>query len=354
MALKGSIPWNKGLSKKTDDRLIQISEKVSRTLKMKGIRPPSRKGIKLSDEAKLRLKGRIPWCQGLTKATDGRLKRKGNASRIPVNIDLLRKLYLVDKLSCIDIAMKMGIGRDTILARVQELGIVRNLSESHKGKILSVVSKKRLSDSLKLAYKTGKKVSWNTKQKVKLSCKECGKEFSVRPFRAKAKFCSIKCRGKWKTKQDNTKINFVCNHCGKKFFIYPCEKNKRIACSIRCSKKLHWQNPGFVAKQMKARNVYPNKTELNLEKFLSKVFPNEYKYVGDGQFILAGKCPDFVNVNGQKKIIELYGDYWHKGQNPQDRIDLFAKFGWGTLIIWEKEMKNETLLKEKLLNFNLN
>jgi hypothetical protein len=67
--------------------------------------------------------------------------------------------------------------------------------------------------------------------------------------------------------------------------------------------------------------------------------------------VIAGKCPDFINCNGEKKIIELFGDYWHLGENPQERIDEFKPFGFDTLVIWEKELKNANGLKEKLLNF---
>jgi len=60
-----------------------------------------------------------------------------------------------------------------------------------------------------------------------------------------------------------------------------------------------------------------------------------------------------MNINGQKKLIELYGDYWHKGQNPQKRINYFKKYGFKTLIIWEKEYKNNfAAVKGKLLVFN--
>lgn len=113
-----------------------------------------------------------------------------------------------------------------------------------------------------------------------------------------------------------------------------------------------WQSPEYIRKQMRARGVKPNKSEAKLDNLLEKLLPNEYKFVGDGQFILAGRCPDFVNINGQKKIIELYGDYWHRNDNPQDRIDLFAGYGYQTLIIWEKELKKETLLKVKIIEFN--
>jgi G:T-mismatch repair DNA endonuclease (very short patch repair protein) len=37
--------------------------------------------------------------------------------------------------------------------------------------------------------------------------------------------------------------------------------------------------------------------------------------------------------------------------DPQDRIDLFAKYGYQTLVIWEYELKNKVGLQERLLNF---
>ncbi len=77
-----------------------------------------------------------------------------------------------------------------------------------------------------------------------------------------------------------------------------------------------------------------------------------YRYVGNGQFILGGKCPDFLNFNGQKKLIELFGDYWHKGENPQGRIDYFKQYGFDTLVIWEHELTEPSKLRERLLTFN--
>lgn len=121
-----------------------------------------------------------------------------------------------------------------------------------------------------------------------------------------------------------------------------------------------WKDPEFVAKRMKAIRVKPNKLEKSLDKLLQRLFPNQYKFVGDGEFILASKCPDFVNIAGQKKIIEVFGDYWHgeertgvsDRQHAQERIDLFAKYGYQTLIIWERDLVDVFLLKEKLFKFN--
>lgn len=117
--------------------------------------------------------------------------------------------------------------------------------------------------------------------------------------------------------------------------------------------KEKWQDPEYVKKQMKARGVKPNNVEKKLDKILQKLIPNEYKYVGAGEVIIAGKCPDFINANGQKKIIELYGDWWHRNDDPQDRVDLFAQYGYKTLVVWEKELKNIEKLKKGIMEFHV-
>jgi len=123
------------------------------------------------------------------------------------------------------------------------------------------------------------------------------------------------------------------------------EKKSNIA------KKL-WQDPEFVKKQMEARYVKQNKLEKKLEDIVNKIYPKEYKFVGGGEVVIAGKCPDFINVNGQKKIIELFGDYWHQGENPQDRIDIFKPYGYDTLVIWERELKNMEWVKFRIRRFH--
>ena len=129
------------------------------------------------------------------------------------------------------------------------------------------------------------------------------------------------------------------------------EENK-----IKCSKavKKLWQDPEYQRIQYKARTIKPNKPEQYIIKLLNDLFLNEYRYVGDFQFFLGGRNPDFMNINGQKKLIELYGDYWHRNDNPQDRIDHFKQYGFDTLVIWEHELKNKLRLKSKLINFHDN
>ena len=100
----------------------------------------------------------------------------------------------------------------------------------------------------------------------------------------------------------------------------------------------------------------PNKIELFLYKLLNRLLPNQYKYVGNFKFWIENFNPDFVNVNGQKKIIELYGDYWHKKleviKRDKRRLITYKQYGYRTLIIWEHELKDLNKLRSRILIFN--
>ena len=63
------------------------------------------------------------------------------------------------------------------------------------------------------------------------------------------------------------------------------------------------------------------------------------KYTGDFSVMINGKNPDFVNAE-TKQVIEMYGDYWHKGEGPTDRAEIFAQAGYETCVIWENELRN--------------
>ena len=123
-----------------------------------------------------------------------------------------------------------------------------------------------------------------------------------------------------------------------------------------------WQNPEFVKKMMIAFNKKPTKPEKQLETTLNNHFP-QFKYNGDfGQGVmLGGLTPDFVNVNGKKQVIEVFGDYWHSPEIIGDdwrrgelgKIMIYNSVGWDCLVIWEHELKKltEEQIVEKVSNF---
>lgn len=92
-----------------------------------------------------------------------------------------------------------------------------------------------------LAFK-GKPNLKNSKLKLKVVCKVCGKEEYVSPSRAKTYItCSRSCMGKYNSKRYSQKIKCICPICGKEFevkpYIYKRAKTQ-LCCSLICSKEL--------------------------------------------------------------------------------------------------------------------
>jgi hypothetical protein len=189
-----------------------------------------------------------------------------------------------------------------------------------------------------IAARTGKALS--EEHRCRISAGLIGKSFS-KP--------NIGLALKGRTDSENTKKKKSLAHIRR--FADPVIRAER-----RENNKRLWQDPKYrqntVAAIMKSMAIRPNKPETLLGQFLDELFPCQYCYVGDGQLILGGCCPDFANADGQKKLIELYGDYWHRGENPQDRIDFFASFGFQTLVIWERELDDLEVLSQKLTKFH--
>lgn len=117
------------------------------------------------------------------------------------------------------------------------------------------------------------------------------------------------------------------------------------------SHKKQWGDLIFAKKVINSWKMLPNKAEIYLQNIIdSTFFEGQFQYVGNGDVVVGRKCPDFIDKTNNK-IIELYGDYWHKGQDPNDRITYFKQYGYNTLVIWESELKNVENVKTKLMEF---
>lgn len=142
--------------------------------------------------------------------------------------------------------------------------------------------------------------------------------------------------------KEKNRISQLLRFIGKKISEETKEKLRKKAIE-RC------KNPEYLRKILIIRK--PNKSELKLNQLLQVKFPNEFKFVGDGSFVLNRYNPDFLNVNGKKLIIELFGERWHEQEEEISRPKVFSKYGYRTLIIWEHELKNKQQLLEKINNF---
>lgn len=105
-------------------------------------------------------------------------------------------------------------------------------------------------------------------------------------------------------------------------------------------------------------------SEKKLSYLLRFVAPGEFKYNGDGRLgvVLGYRTPDFVNVNGKKKVVELFGCYWHgckecgfdKRMVKNNDVSNYGKLGYDCSVVWEHELKDEENLKIKLKTFVYN
>ena len=142
----------------------------------------------------------------------------------------------------------------------------------------------------------------------------------------------------------------------------PVDKEERIRKHGIMQKGL-WANPEYKDKQSKVMRIgceaRPTKPEIVVIDILNKLYPNEWKYVGDGEIIIEGKNPDIINVNGKKAIIEVFGTYWHSMEvrkecpliHELNLKDLYAKYGYKTLIVWQHELKDEGSAVKKIKEF---
>lgn len=186
---------------------------------------------------------------------------------------------------------------------------------------------------------------------TELICKYCKKDFKVSPYYARRgqKYCSSKCYGK--------------AHLGRSIW------NKGLR-GIHLSPETEWkkgQTPKGSKLFKKGRKMsgeevrkclrrrLMSKLEIRVDRVIKK-YLLPYKFVGNGEFLIENKNPDFVNTNGEKIAIEVYArkhkelfrdggvEAWRK-----DREELFGRYGWKIVFLEEWQTNNEeSILKEIL------
>ena len=225
---------------------------------------------------------------------------------------------------------------------------------------------------------------------MNINCIICGKEFYARPseiVRGK-KYCSRECYGK------ASMILKECLVCHK---LKPSTKMRGNYCSPECrwaderqhdnagtraenqwqkdrpkmmknqvrSAKLRVQNEGldnFIQRTHLAMHKRPTAPERIIIDICDSYFP-VFKYNGDfSQGVCLNRMfPDFINTNGKKQVIEVFGNYWHQHKdgpefnyiNENTRIEKYKTVGFDCLVLWEHDIKKmgTDAIKEKIANF---
>lgn len=114
-----------------------------------------------------------------------------------------------------------------------------------------------------------------------------------------------------------------------------------------------WNKPGQKERhrrRMRKQNAngsmtqQPNKLE---EKFWELVGKDRLEFASFSfwKTIVADEgvahiTPDF-RIPGTVRLIEVFGDYWHQGEDPADRIRLWESVGCECLVVWEHEINAE-------------
>ena len=190
-------------------------------------------------------------------------------------------------------------------------------------------------------------------KKIKRICPVCEKKFEVKPaiiIRGGGKYCSYACAGISKKGEKSPfwkggKIKRTCLVCEKVFFVIPAviKKGEGKYCSRSCS---HKARKGFPKHHTKPELIFEEICRQNKLPF---------RYVGDGQLWIGKKKgtqlnPDFIECNGKKIVVEIFGDYWHsqlfnrkikKQGTLAYRKKHYKRFKWTPIFIWERDLIRE-------------
>ena len=255
-------------------------------------------------------KGRIAWNKGLTKETNKSIRKMADAKR----------------------------------GQILSEEVKAKISRALKGKVVLEETRKKLSELLKGKNNPmyGKHHSEKTRKKMSKAQLENPTKYWLGKKFTKEMKKKISNTNKGKFVSEETKKRLSESHKGKKYS----EETKRKMSEVRLEK---WQNLKYQKKMHIAQHLKPN----NLEKFFNQLTPEYIRYVGDFSLWIKTKDgtrnPDFI-IEGQKKIIEIFGDFWHNGENPKYKIKEYEIVGWECKIFWEKEIYNNTkkILEETL------
>ena len=115
-------------------------------------------------------------------------------------------------------------------------------------------------------------------------------------------------------------------------------------------KETYWEN------YIKGMNMKPNKPEKFFINLLEEHFHGEFGYNGDYRLKtrIDRLIPDFVHLKGKRKVIDILGTHWHTENEFHKRNERYKKYGFDSLILWENELNNVEVLKERIKTFIYN
>lgn len=124
---------------------------------------------------------------------------------------------------------------------------------------------------------------------------------------------------------------------------------KRISEALKGDKHPQYRNSDNILKITKNIQKRPTKIET-IFKGICEKNNIPFHYTGDGQLWIGTEKklnPDFIEANGKKICVEIFGEYWHNRLiNPgltEDRTMPYRKehykiYGWKSIFLWETDL----------------
>ena len=281
----------------------------------------------------------------------------------------LERLYWKDELSTHKIAALFRVSNNTVRTKMVSYGISRrNQSECKVGdKNPNFNNGEKLKEAwIRGCYserdQNGSKNSNYKNRLEKMECDFCGTLFPGYPSQHQGEhvFCGTSCASKHRMKHSKKIQNGVK---GYKHSQETKEKLRELA-KRRCS-TLQWKEKmREIRKKRRIPKSYTLPERIFIEMCEKHNLP--FRYTGDGSFWIENLNPDFVDCNGQKIAVEVFGDYWHSPllnkkikyyQTHNGRKKILGNSGWKLIVLWESDLKRhdaeefvlDTLLKEGAL-----
>lgn len=125
----------------------------------------------------------------------------------------------------------------------------------------------------------------------------------------------------------------------------PWNKGKKTSLETRHKQSLRKLGTRQTKEQIQKRLRRRDKSslEIRFQQIIDK-YNLPYKFVGNGEFFIERKNPDFININGEKKAVEVY----YRGHKEKfrgnietwkrERQLIFNKYGWKLLFFDETQL----------------
>ena len=118
------------------------------------------------------------------------------------------------------------------------------------------------------------------------------------------------------------------------------EETERILAERSKAGRERWANSSGDERNERVRSLYKfqNKQtegEVSVELYKENRSPGKWIYNGNGDILIGGKRPDFVNISGEKEVIEILGGHYHPDEDESKLIKHYKEYGFQCRVIWE-------------------